>query len=41
MFPVWHNIAVQEIREFRPSLAIIFGRSTTAYTLEEIAIEIH
>ncbi len=41
MFPVWHNITVLEIREFRASLANIFGLSTAAYTLEEIANEIH
>ena len=41
MFPIWHNITVQEIREFRPSLANIFGLSTAIYTVEEIAKEIH
>ncbi len=41
MFPVLHNISVREIREFRASLANIFGRSTASYTVEEIADEIH
>lgn len=41
MFPVLHNISVREIREFRASLANIFGRNTAAYTVEEIADEIH
>lgn len=40
MFPVWHNITVLEIRDFRASLANIFGRSTAEYTIEEIANEI-
>ena len=40
MFPVWHNITVREVREFRASLANIFGLSTAVYTVEEIAIEI-
>lgn len=40
MFPVWHNISVQEIRGFRASLANIIGRSTATYTVEEIANEI-
>lgn len=41
MFPVLHNISVREIREFRASLANIFGRSTASYTVAEIADEIH
>ncbi len=41
MFPIWHNITVHEIRQFRPALANIFGLSTAIYTVEEIANEIH
>ena len=40
MFPIWHDISVAEIRNFRASLANIFARSTANYTIEEIAIEI-
>ena len=41
LFPVWHNISVEALREYRASLANIFGRSTASHTIEEIAIEIH
>ncbi len=41
MFPIWHNISVKEIRDFRASLANIFSRSTATHTVEEIAIEIY
>lgn len=40
IFPVWHKITLQEIREFRVSLANIYGRSTATHTIEEIANEI-
>lgn len=40
IFPVWHKITLQEIREFRVSLANIYGRSTATHTNEEIANEI-
>jgi len=41
IFPIWHNISVEELRAFRASLANIFARSTATHTIEEIAIEIH
>lgn len=41
LFPIWHNITVEEIRSYRASLANIFARSTKTYTVEEIADEIH
>ncbi len=41
MFPIWHQITLQEIRKNRPSLANIVGLSTTIYTVEEIAVDIH
>ncbi len=41
LFPIWHNISVEELRAYRASLANIFARSTATHTIEEIAIEIH
>lgn len=41
LFPIWHNISVEEVRAYRASLANIIGRSTATHTIEEIAIEIH
>lgn len=41
LFPIWHNISVEELRAYRASLANIIARSTATYTIEEIAIEIH
>ena len=41
MFPIWHNITVREIQEFRPSLSNIYGLSTANYTVADIAKEIH
>ena len=41
LFPVWHNITVEEIRSFRASLANIYALSTATDTIEEIANEIY
>ena len=41
LFPILHNISVEELRAYRASLANIVARSTAAHTIEEIAIEIH
>ena len=41
LFPIWHNITVQEIRAFRASLANIIALTTATSTIEEIASEIH
>lgn len=41
LFPIWHNITVQEIKSYRASLANIVARSTESFTVEEIADEIH
>ena len=41
IFPVWHNITLEEVRAFRVSLANIIGLSTDSYTIAEIADEIH
>lgn len=41
LFPVWHNIALEEIRAYRVSLANFIGRRTDTYAIEEIASEIH
>lgn len=40
LFPVWHQITIEEIWAFRAWLANIIGRRTDAYTIEEIADEI-
>ena len=40
LFPIWHNISVEELRAYRASLANIFARSTANHTIEEIATEI-
>ena len=41
IFPVWHNITLEEIWAYRAWLATIIGRRTDMYTIEEIADEIH
>ncbi|MCY3575374.1 MAG: toll/interleukin-1 receptor domain-containing protein [Chloroflexi bacterium] len=41
LFPILHNVSVNELRAHRASLANIFSRSTATHTVEEIAIEIH
>ena len=38
--PVWHNITKREVINYRPSLADKLARSTTDFTVEEIADEI-
>lgn len=40
LFPIWHNISVEELRAYRASLATIIARSTATHTIEEIATEI-
>lgn len=40
MLPVWHNITKREVISFSPSLADKLARSTTDFTVEEIAEEI-
>lgn len=40
LLPVWHNISKREVIEYSPSLADKVARSTTTYTVEEIANEI-
>lgn len=40
MLPVWHNITKREVLNYSPSLADKLARSTTDFTVEEIADEI-
>lgn len=40
ILPIWHNITKQEVIGFSPSLADKVARSTSNYTIEEIADEI-
>ena len=40
MLPIWHNITKQEVINYSPSLADKLARSTTDFTVEEIADEI-
>jgi hypothetical protein len=40
LLPIWHNISKQEVIEASPSLADKLARSTTTYTVQEIALEI-
>lgn len=40
LFPIWHNISVEEVRAYRASLANIIARSTATHTIEAIATEI-
>lgn len=40
MLPVWHNITKREVINYSPSLADKLARSTTDFTVEEIADEI-
>ncbi len=40
LLPIWHNISKQAVIEYSPSLADKVGRSTSMYTVEEIATEI-
>lgn len=41
IFPVWHNITLEEIWAYRAWLATIIGLRTDMYTIEEIADEIY
>ena len=40
VLPIWHNITKKEVIDFSPSLSDKLARNTSAYTVEEIAIEI-
>lgn len=40
MLPIWHNITKRELIDYSPSLADKLARSTTDFTVEEIADEI-
>lgn len=40
MLPIWHNITKREVINYSPSLADKLARSTTDFTVEEIADEI-
>lgn len=40
MLPVWHNVTKREVINYSPSLADKLARSTTNFTVEEIADEI-
>ena len=40
MLPVWHNVTKREVINYSPSLADKLARSTTDFTVEEIADEI-
>lgn len=40
LLPIWHNITKKAVIEYSPSLADKVGRSTSMYTVEEIATEI-
>ena len=41
LFPVWHNITLEELSAYRAWLANIIGLSTDVYTIKEIADELH
>ena len=41
LFPVWHNITLDEIKAFRIWLANIIGLRTDTYAIKEIAEEIY
>ena len=40
MLPIWHNITKRELIDYSPLLADKLARSTTDFTVEEIADEI-
>lgn len=40
MLPIWHNVTKREVLDYSPSLADKLARSTTDFTIEEIADEI-
>lgn len=40
LLPIWHKVTKAEVMAYSPSLADRLGRSTTDFTLEEIAAEI-
>ena len=40
MLPIWHNVTKREVINYSPSLADKLARSTTDFTVEEIADEI-
>jgi len=40
MLPIWHNVTKREVLDYSPSLADKLARSTTEFTVEEIADEI-
>jgi hypothetical protein len=40
ILPIWHNITKKEVIDFSPSLADKLARSTSSFTVEEIAQEI-
>jgi len=40
MLPIWHNVTKREVIDYSPSLADKLARSTTDFTVEEIAEEI-
>lgn len=40
LLPIWHNVTKREVIDYSPSLADKLARSTTDFTVEEIADEI-
>ena len=40
ILPLWHQISKQEVIDYSPSLADKVARSTSDFTIEEIAVEI-
>jgi len=40
LLPIWHGISKQEVLDYSPSIADKVARSTTSYTVDEIAAEI-
>lgn len=40
LLPIWHEISKQEVLDYSPSIADKVARSTTSYTVDEIAAEI-
>ena len=40
ILPLWHQIRKQEVIDYSPSLADKVARSTSDFTIEEIAVEI-
>lgn len=40
ILPIWHNVSKEEVQRYSPSLADTVARSTTNFTIEEIAADV-